>query len=258
MRYTPSEHTKALEADVKRLNTFLDGHELRGGTHRGYIRIFNQGDNEDFVWNKGGRLYSQGNESYQTEKKDARLRMTIDGEPVVEIDIRASYLTMLHGLQGVAFDPSGDPYELKGIDRDLVKQWMVATLGNPGHLKKWPRELSDDYREKTGMRPSAVASVTKIRKLMIASHPILDLWDVQKITWADLMFHESEAMVGAMLELMKDGVPSLCVHDSLIVKEMDVALAESVLRSNYERMAGITPGLKVTRYEVSQTELGVA
>lgn len=247
MRYKPSDHTRALEADIKKLNAFLDTHELRGGAHRGYTRIFNEGDTKAFDWNKGGRLYSQGDGSYQRDKKDVRLRMTIDGEPVVEIDIRASYLTMLHGLQGVPFDTSSDPYDLKGIERDLVKLWMVATLGNPGHLTRWPRGLSDDYLKETGKRPGSVASAMEIRKRMIAKHSTLDLWDAQTITWADLMFHESEAMLDTMLELMDKEIPSLCVHDSLIVRETDAAMAESFLKANYGRRAGITPALTVTR-----------
>jgi hypothetical protein len=43
----------------------------------------------------GGRLYSQHfTDSYQVMGGDERLKMTINGEPVAEIDIRASYLTI--------------------------------------------------------------------------------------------------------------------------------------------------------------------
>jgi hypothetical protein len=33
---------------VKELNTFFDGIELHGGTHRGYLRVFNNGDHPNF------------------------------------------------------------------------------------------------------------------------------------------------------------------------------------------------------------------
>ena len=36
--------------------------------------------------------------SYQTIKKTERQKMTIGGEEVVEIDISALYLTILHGI----------------------------------------------------------------------------------------------------------------------------------------------------------------
>jgi hypothetical protein len=48
------------------------------------------GDHPAFAWNLGGRLYSQGQDSYQSLSSDQRLDMTIDGEPVCELDIRAS------------------------------------------------------------------------------------------------------------------------------------------------------------------------
>ena len=46
------------EEQVRSLNEYLDRFDLRGGSHRGYVRIFNQGDDPGFDWNKGGRLYT--------------------------------------------------------------------------------------------------------------------------------------------------------------------------------------------------------
>ncbi|HEX3524957.1 MAG TPA: hypothetical protein VHT52_23085, partial [Stellaceae bacterium] len=56
MEIDPSPHTELLEQDVRELNTFLGRFDLRGGVHSGFVRIFNQGDDEEFDWNKGGRL----------------------------------------------------------------------------------------------------------------------------------------------------------------------------------------------------------
>jgi hypothetical protein len=55
----------ALERTIIDLNDFLEGFDIRGGTHRGYIRQFECGDHERFDWNLGGRLYSQGQHNYQ-------------------------------------------------------------------------------------------------------------------------------------------------------------------------------------------------
>ena len=60
--------------------------------------IFNNGDHPKFNWNMGGRLYSYGESNYQQMESADRLRMTINGEEVCEIDIRASYLTILSCL----------------------------------------------------------------------------------------------------------------------------------------------------------------
>ena len=148
MQYPRSTKTEAIEAEVKKLNEFLAGFQLEPYAHQGYVRVFNEGDTNGFAWNKGGRLYSQGD--YQSQKKDNRLRMTINGDPVVEIDIQASYLVVLHGLLGLPFDTSSDPYAIDGFDRALVKAWTVVTMGNTGHLNRWPRELSEGYEKKYG------------------------------------------------------------------------------------------------------------
>ena len=100
----PIVHTKAsqrLENDVRELNEFLSRQQIEGGVHQGYIRIFQNGDETGFNWNYGGRLYSQpAATNYQQMSKRARLKMTINGEAVAEIDIRASYLTLFYGWFG--------------------------------------------------------------------------------------------------------------------------------------------------------------
>ena len=74
----------------------------------------------------------------------------------------------------------------------------------------------------------------------------LPTWDTSSTTWADLMFAESNAMLGSMNELMRMGKPSLCVHDSLIVRLEDQQAAEAALGRNYHMVCGISPGLKVS------------
>src|ERR1700675_3058858 len=95
-----------------------------------------------FDWNLGGRLYSHRfTDSYQVRSADVRAAMTINGEPVAEIDIRASYLTIFLSLHGIQLDTESDPYELEGLglsDRSAVKAWMVATFGNTKPIRRWP------------------------------------------------------------------------------------------------------------------------
>ena len=72
MRFDRTPKALQLERQVRELNEFLDRFDLRGGSHRGYVRIFNQGDHPSFDWNKGGRMYSQGDYSYQRLSQDDR------------------------------------------------------------------------------------------------------------------------------------------------------------------------------------------
>jgi hypothetical protein len=143
MRFERTTLTMKLEQELKDLNKFLDCFELQGGIHRGYTRGFNNGDHPKFDWNMGGRLYSYGEFNYQQLDRAQRLRMTINSEPVCEIDIRASYLTIFHALYDEPFDPTNDPYDVAGLGpeaRDVVKKWITASFGNNAPIAKWPKE----------------------------------------------------------------------------------------------------------------------
>jgi hypothetical protein len=65
---------------------------------------------------------------------EKRLEMTINGEAVAEIDIRASHLTIIYAKLGAPLRPDKDPYEgIKhlGVDRTIAKLWVVVSLGKP-------------------------------------------------------------------------------------------------------------------------------
>ena len=67
-----------------------------------------------------------------------------------------------------------------------------------------------------------------------------------KVTWADLMFIESEIVIGTMLELMRSyGAPSFPVHDSIIVRKSDTELALDILSQQFSSKTGIRPKLKI-------------
>src|ERR1700747_108361 len=123
----------------------------------------------------GGRLYSQHfTDSYQVMSGDKRLNMTIDGEPVAEVDIRASYLTIFLSRRGVQL-PDGDPYELPGLGsehRAAVKAWMVATFGNSKPIGRWPPRMLQKSPELNKYR------VKDITKDALTKYPALETWGV--------------------------------------------------------------------------------
>jgi hypothetical protein len=59
MEFERTPQVLKIEDAVRELNEFFDKQVLRGAAHHGYIRIFSNGDDPEFVWNKGGRFYSQ-------------------------------------------------------------------------------------------------------------------------------------------------------------------------------------------------------
>src|SRR6266436_6247692 len=143
---------RAMEQTIKELNSFMDRFIIGGGVHRGYIRVFNVGDHRSFSWNLGGRLYSQGEDSYQQMPGAERLNMTIDGEAVCELDIRASYLTIFQAQRGQPLDLSNDQYVLDDLGekaRDVVKTFIAVTFGSSQFPDRWPPEAVRDHEERT-------------------------------------------------------------------------------------------------------------
>jgi hypothetical protein len=236
-----------LEEPIKELNAFLAQHVISGAMHRWFHRTFNMGDEEDFAWNKGGRLYSDGKGSYQNIPRSERLKITIDGEGVCEIDIRASYLTILHALNHVPFQVSTevDPYQIAGIPRNVVKAWCTVRFGTKGARTRWPTEAIEKYAEDNDGSGLREFKIRDVEREVCRKFPLMGGWRELKETWADLMWLESEAVVSTVILLMRSGVPSLPVHDSLLVPLSAEAMATDILSNNYSHVCGVTPALVV-------------
>ena len=248
--YHRSQRTECLEAEVRKINDFLKAIRISGGTHSGFVRNFSNGNNTpSYCWDQGGRLQSYGGGSYMVLGAPKRLKMTFDGEPVCEIDVRAAYLTIFHGLCGVPFDISRDPYAISHIPRAVVKAWMTATFGLGKPISRWPPETAKHLaglKELKGKSLGRMYPVKKVAEAMMAKHPVLERWGVSNYTWADLMFRESEALVRTKINLIDSGrVPSLSVHDCIIVPAKHWEVAARLFRSNYQEQCGISPRLTV-------------
>jgi hypothetical protein len=60
------------------------------------------------------------------------------------------------------------------------------------------------------------------------------------------MWIESNGMLGTMLKLKQEHqIPSLSVHDSILVPARSAETAQAVLKQQFEYQRGITPLLKV-------------
>jgi hypothetical protein len=239
--YKRTAHTKQLAADIRELNEFLRGCKITGGEHHGFTRNFNNAS-----WDKGGRLYSVGG-GYQQLPEQKRLEMTINGEPVAEIDIGASYLTIYHAkVVGEPLDSSRDPYERASVPRNVAKLWVVHSFGKSRPQMRWPTKAIEDYKKDKGQDIREVANAKDVSSKMLAAFPALQTLEEHSDIWADLQFIESEAVIGTMLILMRQhGVPSLSMHDGIIVPRSKAELAKTVLAQQYRKVVGVEPMLTV-------------
>lgn len=244
LKLPDTAEVEAIKSEVASINAFMAGFDLGGGVHRRFFRGFALGDHPAFRWNKGGRLYSDGPGNYQRAKKAERLAMTIDGEVVVEIDVRASFLTILHGIAQEPLDLMQDPYEIEGVPRDVAKGWVTASLGAGRAIGRWPKGMREDYLKRAGRKLGIAHPPGMVATAMTAKIPLLGRLQRLSIGWADLMFLESQAIIGVMLDLQRKGVPCYPVHDSIIVPASQEHLASAALRHRYEAVAGLTPELQ--------------
>ena len=131
-------------------------------------------------------------------KQQDRAMIKIGGEEVVEIDINASYLTILHGISGFALPERDDIYDISGIDRTIVKAWITSTIGHHSFHLRWPKNALAEIKAAGIDKPKSM-TMAYLQPTILDQFRMLSDWPSQKITWADLMFIESEIVIGTMV-----------------------------------------------------------
>jgi hypothetical protein len=238
MRFEETDKTRAIKQQLLEINSFLIEQRYQGMEFYGLRRLFNEGDHPSFDWNLGGRLYGVGDDSYQMLKKAKRLDIKINGEAVVELDINASFLRILHGLRDFALPTSADIYAIEGIDRALVKAWVSCTFGHTKFHRAWPKTVVEEL-SKQGTTAWKEHSYPSLKPKVLEYFPVLRDWPECGIRWSGLMYEEAEAMITTMESLRTHGVVALPVHDSLIVPKSKGQLAERVMRKIFEARFGV-------------------
>lgn len=190
----------------------------------------------------GGRFYAP----HVTLSEDERAAITIDGEAVAEVDVKASQLTILLGITGQA-EVTGDPYDFPGLPRGVVKAWCVQTLGTGSPIKQWGGGTDPEVRK---VKPRAVWEALRPRYPFLADLPALlppgtlaglpDDWH----GWAAgqwVVQLEATIIARAIADLGLFGIVALPVHDSLIVQTGQAMAAVRTLEAAFREVAGIVP-----------------
>jgi hypothetical protein len=167
------------------------------------------------------------------------LKLTVNGEAVAEVDVRASFITILYAMHQLKFD--GDPYVIAGLGiegRPAVKMFVAATIGNGAPITKWSKRQTKDFFDDTGLKLHKRWPLSDVAQRTLKKHPLLRSLDDpikgRKRDWSDLMWIESEAIRATMLDLKRNyEVPSYPVHDSLIVPKSKAAQAAKQLTAHY-------------------------
>ncbi len=196
----------------------------------------------------GGRFYAP----VCSMSPEDRQRITINGEAVAEVDLKASQLTLLLGITGHREAPI-DAYDFPGIPRPAVKEWVVQTLGSGAPVRTWSGNTDGAVAR---VRPRVVREAVLARYGFLADLPGLvpvDLFDgipqkahgVAAGQWC--VQREAAILTRAMLALTAAGVPVLPVHDAVIVPVSEAERARAALTAAFVNLAGIVPRLTIDR-----------
>jgi hypothetical protein len=235
-----------LRAEVEAMNTFAAATPVEGCLPPRWFRQFIG------CFRLFGRICAAGPGNYQSMAAAERLRsIRIAGEPVVEIDIRASLLTFLHGALRLPL-PEGDLYALPGIPRDVAKFWINATLGKGTPVDKWPKDSPRAPPELHKHPAPAVKAAALARYPFLADPSSVAeefrlIAEPRRALIHALMGVEADVILAALQALRAESILGLPMHDGIIVPASAEARACELLRQAAEREVGVELGLKVDR-----------
>ena len=222
------EKSKDIQNDLIHMLDYWEKHPLlyKDNSMTVARRVFNKN------LERGGRYYGP----WTSMPKTQRMKTTIDGEAVCQVDISAAFLTMLQAITKITSFAVGeeitDPYSPKrlhnilggnGITRDKIKIFINSWIGggNPKRNKAGGLKEFEDNKSFIEFRNAILPYFPELRK-------------VNKINLEGMVFqkHESNVITSVIHSLRKMEVVAYPMHDCLIVKEKDVDQAVFALQKS--------------------------
>lgn len=209
--YEDTAETQRLRAELEEVNAFLRSQriELDGEPQAAFRltrRFLLRSPDHPHTFNLHGRLYGGFWLSMPAHRRNG---LRINGEPIADLDF-ASMFPRLAYLDAGATCPEGDLYAIPGLEehRAAVKAGLSALFSTQADMSRLPSEV------KAGLPPGWTAA--KFRDAVAMKHPALVPLFGRDFA-LDLMFTESNILVAALLDLAREGVPALPMHDGMMV-----------------------------------------
>lgn len=195
--------------------------------------------------NLGGRNYMTGTDATKAMYKQNRLKITINGEPCVELDYKSFFPSMMADMLGITFPEGFDPYaiQIDGCDkellRDLAKKACLMLL-NTDNMKaaqfalaaalseeEWVERINE--AKDRGEWPEGRIVHEIIEKLIERNGYLMH--ECQSSNALKYMNYESEINDIVLERVLMDGYIVIPLHDSFIVP----VSAEKSTRNHMER-----------------------
>jgi hypothetical protein len=223
---------KTLEFD-KALRSVAMSMSMRGQL----FRVFNQ------TFDRGGRFYVAGG-GWQCVPTERRVAMTMDGEPVVELDFKSMHPAILYSWVGIPAPE--DAYEIPAWPRALVKIGLLVLI-NASTLRA-ARLAIAHHDAMAGVAapgsPEAVMAAAKLIDDIKRLHrPIAGYFHSD--AGAKLMRVDSTVAEDVMTEMFGAGIPVLPVHDSFLAPASKIEILRNSMSAAAEK-AGLKR-MKITQ-----------
>ena len=233
-----------MRAGVERLNDRLGRAVIRGIAPPVFRRTF-VGD-----LRLGGRFFTLGPGSFSNAARADRRAMTIGGERVGEVDIRASQLTAFLTLTDPArLEGREDLYDLEGQPREAVKAFLVQTFGTGQPIRQWGANTTAAVR---------ASNVNAVRRAVLEAYPTLavvtailpdDLRSALlpeqrgRAAGQHLAALEATMLARAVAAMMDADVVALPLHDALVVPCFSLGTAADAIKAAFNSVFGVTPAV---------------
>ncbi|WP_374658515.1 hypothetical protein [Phenylobacterium sp.] len=205
-------------------------------------RQFNNGS-----FGQGGRLYGGW---WINTPKALRRKITINGEPTVELDFSGCAIRMLYHERGL--DYQGDPYLLDAVAAYEAKRGLA-----PGHFRAGVKAMTQALiNDRNGKRPEMIRlpaglsfrpgfKRAEVRRIIEEKHAsIADAFG----TGAGLRLQrcDSDIALAIITKLREQNVVSLPIHDSFLIRRRDGFRASATMSMLYRLTFGFDPVIKVS------------
>ncbi|MDA8740011.1 hypothetical protein N9M73_02605 [Rhodobacteraceae bacterium] len=235
---------------IRRLWSAWDKHPLFFEGHQ-FTRAYRKYSN--YERKRGGRFYGP----WTTLRPDDRLKSTIDGEVVAEVDVRAMNLTLLASYSGLMPKPMtrsfDDPYDCGMHNhRDQIKAYFMEAIGS-----------GNPQKNQVGRQLKALGTTNDqlrvLNKVIRPAYPCLTALKKNHVDSEFFAFHEAEIMLRATEQI---DLPMYILHDCMICKTSHaVQVADAIRKAFYGYVENLgwyplRPAIKVSFTDGSTVRSG--
>lgn len=227
LEYDDSELTVSLRTEMAAINRWLDGAAIEfdpivqksaaanvDHQQRWLRRVFTRGS-----FDCGGRLW--GGFWLDLSHRERMNGLTMNGEPVVELDYGQMSVRIAYGMVG-GTPTFTDAYQIAGFERHRagIKRVLNSMLFATKRLARMPKGVRKELEQRHtigGVMSAIEAAHEPIRSLFFngVGHR------TQRV--------ESDILVEVLLALRDDGTPALPIHDAILVPASRADAAERAM-----------------------------